>query len=1029
MNPLVVESLSKRETAGPCTALGQCGIDAPANAEQVGVGPARTRPLVGRASTPPAALRLVIRVPAAADVPVLVAHQVQTAATGFAFQGTASGIAGPPAGSRPGVDEDREPCCEPCAKGKSKCGAVKLRAVTTSSVLVKPARMVDVFVGRLRKSKGSAGGKSQRASACGRAYKSRGSMSGEDPMPICPPFPPWRPELVDPKRRFVVPPFSFDPPRPLIIDPFTPEAFDGAQGADAEATGALGRENCSIRLAAHISESRKNPAWRFERAHACDRFVQWSAHTLDLMVASHEALVPTEDGAPGTFDRIRALSPSFTGVVVGLPSAMHEADALVGADGQYDPLRDTASYLSTALDAERWALKVANWGGPYPPRPPGATDFLPYYGFEEKTGRDPLRAIDVNTAAALAMPLETKVDCVPRPLMVDPDLGGLVFAQALYDTCTRFGADALYTDDHTAVYTPPANAAKTLDRVVVYKSGSDDCAIDGPGTRVALIRQGNGLAYAAPPFTQFRPDVCGGAAATNAQRRECGLALTIARTVMLGTLNEALDRAASDSGSGEQLRMPTVWPNLYTLTGHFDDGNRIGTHAEFRETAFDGLLLRKLGGEADVLARGGWWEKFCSEWQASAVYPVANNIEQGGHASVHVAEDGRQRVIIATGAADEPREELAIYRQRLTDRSQWLASVRWTSRSADRGGTVRVDSGFTSIDELQFCLASYLLCRASVPAELLDWPPVEAGAPLPRVPGGGLRPGRISIFPRFIHPDQGKYLLCGPEIGLTYPCDFDCARGGTVDNNPPYSTHPVIVQDVLGGRFSGSGDSFMQSFLRLLLDVELGAPTGYGQRDGLFILTFEHGEAVVYPMTDGLSVTPEMLRMYEPSVRRNEGAYYMTIDPQAVDALVDGGQRAVAALRGRLPDWSLNRNQDRRVDDKELPRQALVLQRALESGLQGAGDPAERVPGTPGLCLRRVDASYPKVPLLPGMGRIIVYGDSPIGQLWRSYFPMPVPGTPRLVPGSMIALFQAIGRVGVQPQVTRTVVRRRTWRL
>lgn len=150
MNPFLVASLSKREAAGPCAAVGECGNDAPAAVKQVGVELARVRPIVGRALIPLAGRQLVIRVPAAADVPVLVGHQVQTAATGFAFQGTASGIAAQPAGMRPAVDEDREPC----AKGKSKCEAVKLRAVTTSSVLVKPARMVDAFVGRLRKSKG-----------------------------------------------------------------------------------------------------------------------------------------------------------------------------------------------------------------------------------------------------------------------------------------------------------------------------------------------------------------------------------------------------------------------------------------------------------------------------------------------------------------------------------------------------------------------------------------------------------------------------------------------------------------------------------------------------------------------------------------------------------------------------------------------------------------------------------------------------------------------------------------------------------
>lgn len=140
-----------------------------------------------------------------------------------------------------------------------------------------------------------------------------------------------------------------------------------------------------------------------------------------------------------------------------------------------------------------------------------------------------------------------------------------------------------------------------------------------------------------------------------------------------------------------------------------------------------------------------------------------------------------------------------------------------------------------------------------------------------------------------------------------------------------------------------------------------------------------------------------------------------------IDAQVQGGPPALGALEGRVPNWALSRQAPfiERKGDREVvvDRNPLVLQRALEAGLQDAGDPASGRRGVPGICLRRVDRGSAGIPLPPGTGKVIVYSDSPSADLWRNYFPEPVAGTTKTVAQSA-QYFILVGglSVGLAPQ-------------
>ena len=267
------------------------------------------------------------------------------------------------------------------------------------------------------------------------------------------------------------------------------------------------------------------------------------------------------------------------------------------------------------------------------------------------------------------------------------------------------------------------------------------------------------------------------------------------------------------------------------------------------------------------------------------------------------------------------------------------------------------------------------------------------------------------------------YVADGPN------CPFDCSPTGFAFAQTPSAINPVIVQDVLGGPFARAGGGSANTWLRLLLDLELGLPLGYGRRGPMYFARFEFGEAVVYPFPDGLALNEFALRRYRPILPNNQTGMYLTIDADAIDALVCGepgamvcgGPAAVAALQGHLPGWALSRHFDlpRIGNHRAIEANPGVLRRALEAGLQDAGEVEADQPGTPGICLRTIGADYPDFPMLPGMGRVVFYSGGTMGQRLSRQFPAQVGIGPRRVPQSVAAFLARNPSQGASLRIAR----------
>jgi hypothetical protein len=103
-------------------------------------------------------------------------------------------------------------------------------------------------------------------------------------------------------------------------------------------------------------------------------------------------------------------------------------------------------------------------------------------------------------------------------------------------------------------------------------------------------------------------------------------------------------------------------------------------------------------------------------------------------------------------------------------------------------------------------------------------------------------------------------------------------------------------------------------------------------------------------------------------------------DADVIDSIIGAGRTGRDAVVGRVPGWATTS-----FATGERLRQV------LEAGLQDLGALLPQSPraGVPGIKLRQANAAPLGVPLIPGMGRVIVYANSPTGRLWRRYFPTP----------------------------------------
>ena len=378
---------------------------------------------------------------------------------------------------------------------------------------------------------------------------------------------------------------------------------------------------------------------------------------------------------------------------------------------------------------------------------------------------------------------------------------------------------------------------------------------------------------------------------------------------------------------------------------------------------------------------GGWFEKFCQDsGRESTVYPVVRLSSFG--AEPITVDSGSRRVLVR---GPDGVETLCVYRVAPGGKSPWRGHVKWAIEAARRGGPTRVDFGFTSIDDLQFALASYLLCRA-VPAgaesDPLAWPLGDRAPPAARAYPAPNR--NLTIFPRYVHPHGVGHLECGlSDPDSARRCQWDCVEHASElppDSIPPQvasDTHPLVLQSVFGGPSAAAAGGALQTPLRLLLDIELGQALGFGWDGPVAVAYFEHGQVMVLPLTEENPASRQGPGLpYRPRIPGGRIGLYLAVDAPAIDALVADSNWPFVALE-RLPNWAVT-----------APRQASLV-RAMEAGIG-------EVP-LPGICARRVSEVAPHVTLLPGMGRVLIYEDSPAGETWRRTFSTRVPGPDRYV--------------------------------
>ena len=363
------------------------------------------------------------------------------------------------------------------------------------------------------------------------------------------------------------------------------------------------------------------------------------------------------------------------------------------------------------------------------------------------------------------------------------------------------------------------------------------------------------------------------------------------------------------------------------------------------------------------------------------------------------------------------------------------------------GGRVRADVGVASIDEVQAALASYLFCRTGAPADPDTWfddtprparpgPAKPQSRQIPAQASAALTGAGLSVFPKFLYPagtTTTQMMQCAEKDGKTN-CVFVGANGYfTLNTNfpeqaavqvdrispqEPSPVHPLVATATLGGYPLRPDGSLPLTALRMLLDVELGRPLGWVKRGLLYLARFEHGEAIYLAVPDGnppVALGRDCL-LYRPVLPDGERAIYLAADAAAVDALAAGGLRAKAALTGRVPNWAVL------PPGVGAPFDQIVLRRVLESGLQSV-EPIVGLgrPGTPGVCLRWVDSESPHIPLLPGMGKVLIYAGSPTGRALLARFPLEAAGPRRRITSTVDAFIAS-----ANPGPSRALVRLRS---
>jgi hypothetical protein len=330
-----------------------------------------------------------------------------------------------------------------------------------------------------------------------------------------------------------------------------------------------------------------------------------------------------------------------------------------------------------------------------------------------------------------------------------------------------------------------------------------------------------------------------------------------------------------------------------------------------------------------------------------------------------------------------------------------------------------------------------------------SWAKFQPGARPPAARAERTEGANVAVFPWYIHPtsnpdadgnpDSSPFLQCGggdaPERQCGDPCVTHVGDGGRLVAGFPAqlatARHPLVVRSVLGGpssepdgrdgvtpmrlslagvekvrpglfqlRFAEVNSASLPesfgffnasvippghpgpdgAFVNAPLDVVMGRTLGCAWFGPVLVAEFEFGQALVYPFVDHGAMEGDFTFRWSEFVEHivrlppTKSALYLANDTGEIDRLVQSRLRD-DLLRGRLPVWSFG--------------SSAGLRRALEAGLQTLE--------LPGVCARRVTREAPAVPLMPGMGRILVYEDSPTGLAWRAAFPRRLAGPDRYV--------------------------------
>jgi hypothetical protein len=666
--------------------------------------------------------------------------------------------------------------------------------------------------------------------------------------------------------------------------------------------------------------------------------------------------------------------------------------------------RVTPGFLVTDEPLSAWALEVDNASVFRTHALEHA--YLPYLPYFNQIDRSPASITPVDGVPPGFDPSAAfDLHCKPTVFAVDPTRAARVMADAIDDACETYDADGVRLDEMTVTYAFEENVRDAL--VVMNSVDTKNCSwqrtvLRNPPPALA-VKAGVGH-FSEAPYARFQPEVCRGGDASlraNEDRRNpgesgrkdaaCQIALDHALMRMLGEVSRLLTR-------NRFMPRRRLWPNM-NPTLFSSRTNVEGLQgAAYATDPFADRYGALMGSEADTLALGGWFEKFVTDPNDRAAFPVPQD-GRTGQPRPGFGVDASNQGIIVTGSGG--RETLCIYRANVLPRFRWRGMVRWAIETARRGGPVRLDFGFTSIDDVQVALGSYLACRATTRGRDADpesWAKFQPGARPPAARAERTEGANVAVFPWYIHPtsnpdaegnpDSSPFLQCGdgdaPERQCGDPCVTHVGDGGRLVAGFPAqlatARHPLVVRSVLGGPSSEPDGRDGVTPMRLLLDVVMGRTLGCAWFGPVLVAEFEYGQALVYPFVDHGTMEGDKTFRWSEFVDHivrlppTKSALYLANDAGEIDRLVQSRLRD-DLLRGRLPVWSFGSSPG--------------LRRALEAGLQTLD--------LPGVCARRVTREAPAVPLMPGMGRILVYEDSPTGLAWRAAFPRRLAGPDRYV--------------------------------